>query len=173
MTPGRRSPAGPTTYRIDWTGAGFVFFIDNVQVAEPDGRAHGADADRRERLRGRVRRGCSVDSATLRTRKPPGTFTSRALDAGDARVTAAKLTPTATHPARGSRIETRTADTAAGVASAAWRRSAPVAPSPKPKRFVQYVATFTTANAALTPRLDKVDVAFTTDADRPPSTIRP
>ncbi len=63
----------------------------------------------------------SVDSMVLSTHKTPGMFTSRTLDAGDARVTGLSVTATSAAPT-GTAIayETRTADTAAGLDAATW-----------------------------------------------------
>ena len=110
----------------------------------------------------------------LNTHKPSGTFTSRPLDAGDARVTAATLTATGTAPS-GTAItyETRTADDRRRAGHAAtWPRSAPAAPSRPRSGSLQYRATLTRPIAATTPRLDKVDLAFTIDDAAPVVTIQ-
>ena len=87
-------------------------------------------------------------------------------------MTAATLTPTAVTPTgTTSTYRTRTADTAAGLTAAPWTALPAGGAIADPKQFIQYEATLGTTNGAVTPRLDKVDVAFTTDTDAPTLTL--
>ena len=117
--------------------------------------------------------GVSIDSMVLNTHKPSGTFTSRPLDAGDPRVSGLSFTATSTTPS-GTAIayETRTATSAAALASAPWAPLSASGAVTSPKaRYLQYRANLDTTVATATPRLDKVDVAFTIDDAAPKVTI--
>ena len=162
----------PHTYRIEWTQTGFDYFVDGALLAThpiPLTAAMRAQASEFNPAGG----GVSVDSMILNTHKPSGTFTSRALDAGDARVTGSSLTATSATP-NGTAItyETRTAGTTAALASAPWSPlGAGGSVASPPARYLQYRATITTSDAAATSRLDKVDVAFTVDDAAPSVSI--
>ena len=153
----------PHDYRITWTATGFEFFVDGASVATIP---VAITAPLRPAVSNYALGGgeVTVESMTLYTRTD-GTFVSRVHDAGDARVTGLVLTPTAIAPT-GTTIayRVRTAATEAGLASAPWT----ALDAAEPNRFMQYEATFNTTNAAVTPRLDKVDVTFTVD-DEPPA----
>lgn len=163
---------GTHTYRIDWTATGFVYFVDGVQVAShaiPLVNAMPPAASDFNVGAG----GVSIDSIALGSQKT-GVFTSRKLDAGDARVTGLSFAPTNDLPATTAiSYETRSADTLGGLDAATWSplgASGTVASTPA--RFLQYRATLTTPNPAVTPRLDKVDVGFTVDDQAPAVTIQ-
>ena len=163
----------PHDYRIDWTATGFDYFVDGAPVATqaiPMAGPLNVLASNYEALGGSL----SVESIALGAHKTPGTFTSRPLDATDARVTAATLTATADVPAgTAASYETRTADDAAGLDAATWTALGAGGAVATPKRFVQYRAQMSAANAALTPRLDKVAIDFTVDDQAPTVTIDP
>lgn len=160
------------TYRIDWTATGFVYSVDGVSVATHPipltaaMRAQASDFNPDAA-------GVSIDSMVLTTHKPSGTFISRTLDGGDPRVSGLSFTATRTTPS-GTAIayETRTATSAAALASAPWAPlSASGAVTSAKARYLQYRANLDTTVATATPRLDKVDVAFTIDDAAPNVTI--
>jgi hypothetical protein len=158
--------SGQHTYRIDWTPTAFVYFVDGAQVAShaiPMSSAMFAAAsdfnvDQQE---------VAIDSLALRTRTT-GTYTSRALDAGDERVSGLSFTAAG---AGAIAYETRTADTPGGL-TGDWQPVAGGVVASAPKRYLQYRATLTTPNPGATPRLDKVDVGFTVDDQAPTVTIQ-
>jgi hypothetical protein len=106
-------------------------------------------------------------------------FTSRIVDAGDARVTGISFEPTNSTPA-GTAIayETRTAANKDDLATAADLQSSPWAPlradgtvaSPA-AQYLQYRAALSTTAPPLTPSLDKVKLGFTVDDQAPVVTI--
>ena len=166
------SATDPHTYRIDWTATGFEYFIDGAPVATHPipmtaaMRAQASDFNPDAA-------GVSIDSMVLNTHKPSGTFTSRPLDGGDPRVSGLSFTATSTTPS-GTAItyETRTATSAAALASAPWAPLSVSGAVTSPKaRYLQYRASLDTTVATATPRLDKVDVAFTIDDAAPKVTI--
>jgi hypothetical protein len=109
----------------------------------------------------------SVEYFILNTHKPSGTY-SNVLDAGDANVTALTLTPTSSTPAGTSiSYETRTAATPAALGLASFTPLGAGGAVASPNRYVEYRATLTTSNPAVTPSLDKVGATFTV-ADPPP-----
>ena len=122
----RRDATARTMFRIDWTATGFDLLRrrrcgrdPGVRARRPAARPAASDFD----LDGRRRLGRR--RATLRARTT-GTFVSRVLDAGDPKVTAATLTPTAVTPTgTTSTYRTRTADTAAGLTAAPWTARSP------------------------------------------------
>jgi hypothetical protein len=157
----------PHTFRIDWTQTGFVYFVDGTQVASHPSavasamRPQASDLDAGGPT-------LSVASLALSTHVASGTFTSRVLDAGDGRVTAVTVTPTATTPT-GTTLtyEARSGDTPEAVDAASYGPLGSLAAH----RYVQYRATFGATNAEATPSLDKVDAAFTIDDQAPVVTI--
>ncbi len=158
--------SGTHRFRIDWTATGFAFYLDGSDVpvasqdfvltaAMPVGASDyqsGAD-------------GVTVDGVTVRTRTS-GVFTSRVIDAGDARVTDATLTSVPPNDP-GIAFDTRTAASEADLTAAPWTALGAGGAVAGAKPFVQYRATLTTTTPAVTPRLDKVDVAFTVDDEAP------
>ena len=131
----------------------------------PDG---GPMTDRRERLRRSTSAGAVRRQRHAAHARTPGTFTSRAFDAGDARRDRGDADRDRRRAgAHGITLQTRTADDRGRPrrrdldgARRRWRGG-------EPEAFVQYARRSPATNAALTPRLDKVDVAFTTDTDGP------
>ena len=126
VTPVTPVTVGFHNYRIDWTAGGFVFFIDDVQVASQTVALDGADADRRKRLRGRGRRCAGRQRHTAHADR--GTFTSRAFDAGTRGVTAASMTAPATAPARHHLSRPSPPTPRPASPARPGRRSAPAAP---------------------------------------------
>jgi hypothetical protein len=164
----------PHNYRIDWAATGdFAFSVDGTPVPTLPTPPPPVTAQMRVQASDLAPGGqaISIDSIALNTHKTPGTFTSRALDAGDARVTALSLNATSTGTAIA--YETRSADTAAGLDAAAWAPlGAGGAVASPPKRFLQYRAMLSTTVATATPTLDKVEAAFTVDDQAPTVTIQ-
>jgi hypothetical protein len=159
------------TYRIDWTATGFDYFVDDVPVAT---QAIPVTSQMRPQASNNAPAGggVSVDSMILSTHKPTGTFTSRTLDAADARVTAVSFTATDATPAGTSvSYETRTGTTPTALAAATWTPLGSAGTVAAAARYLQYRATMTTSDAEATPRLDKVDVAFTIDDSAPKVSI--
>lgn len=157
----------PHTFRIDWTATGVDYTVDNnivdsqpVVLTAPM-RPQASDLDAGGPT-------LSVASLALSTHVASGTFTSRVLDAGDDRVTAVTVTPTATTPT-GTTLtyEARSGDTPAAVDAASYGPLGSLAAH----RYVQYRATFGATNAEATPSLEKVDAAFTIDDQAPVVTI--
>ena len=162
----------PHTYRIDWTATGFVYYVDGVSVATHPIALTAAMLAQASDFNPDAA-GVSIDSMVLNTHKPSGTFTSRPLDGGDPRVSGLSFTATRTTPT-GTAIayETRTATSAAALASAPWAPLSASGAVTSPKaRYLQYRANLDTTVATATPRLDKVDVAFTIDDAAPKVTI--
>jgi hypothetical protein len=155
-------PSGQHSYRIDWTATGFVFYIDGAEVANHAGAmtnpmsagASDFDVDQQK---------LSIDSVALRNRLT-GKFRSRTIDAGDARVTGLSFTGTGSGTIA---YETRTASTPDGFVDD-WQPVSGGAVA-SPKRYLQYRATLTTSNPAVTPSLDKVVATFTLEDDAPPA----
>jgi hypothetical protein len=159
-------PSGPATYRIDWTTSGFVFFVNGAEVA-----SHAIPMTNAMPAAGSDLTvdppNLSVGPVALRTRLT-GKFTSRTLDAGEAGVTGLSLAGTGTGNIT---YETRTADTAGGFVDD-WQPVTGGAVASSPKRYLQYRATLTTPDPAVTPSLDKVEATFTL-ADPPPPPSSP
>ena len=140
------------------------------------GGRHSRSRAMRSRSRARCRSGRATSrsaGAVYRSRRSPsarhsGVFTSRPLDAGDARVTGLSLAPTGDAPT-GTAIayETRSAGTAGGLSAAPWQALDAGSVASAAARFLQYRASMTTPDPAVTPRLDKVDVGFTIDDQAP------
>jgi hypothetical protein len=167
-------PTDPHTYRIDWMTTGFAFFVDGSPVPVTTAfpplpgtmRVQASDYTKLDS-------GVSVDSITLNNHKTPGTFISRKLDGGDARVTGLSFTATSDTPADTDIVyTTRTADTADGLDDATWAPLGAGGAVASPKQFVQYSAALSTTAVTATPRLDKVDVGFTIDDEAPTVTIQ-
>ena len=158
---------GPHRYRVDWTVAGFVFYVDDVKVtpaaASPQTDPMPFVASDFDTGAG----GVSVDAVTYTTRTT-GTFVSRVLDSGDKRVTAITLAGTAEGAVA---YETRTADTLAGLDSATWTPVGAGGAVAGAKRYLRYRATLTTPNPAVTPKLGKVAASFTVDDIAPVVTV--
>jgi hypothetical protein len=157
--------AGPHDFRIDWTATGFVYSIDgaavathNVPITAPMA-PQASDATATAPL--------LIDSMGLRT-ATTGTFTSKVLDAGDARVASMSFMPTADPAAQVTyQLRSGPTPTAGGAGWSGW-----VAPSAAPpRRYVQYKATLTTPNVATTPRLTGAAVDFRIDSTAPAVTI--
>ena len=162
----------PHTYRIDWTATGFVYSVDGVSVATHPIPLTAAMLAQASDFNPDAA-GVSIDSMVLNTHKPSGTFTSRTLDGGDPRVSGVSFAATSTTP-DGTAIayETRTATSTAALASAPWAPLSASGSVMSPKaRYLQYRAKLDTTVATATPRLDKVDVAFTIDDAAPKVTI--
>ena len=161
----------PHTYRVDWTATGFDYYVDDVLLAR---QAIPVTSQMRPQASNNAPEGggVSVDSMILNTHKPTGIFTSRTLDAADARVTAVSFTATDVTPAGTSvSYETRTGTTPAALAAATWAPLGSGGTVASPARYLEYRAAMTTSDAAATPRLDKVDLAFTIDDSAPKVSI--
>jgi hypothetical protein len=150
----------PHVFRIDWTATGVVYYVDNNEVARDAApttapmTAMASDFYESSAL--------SVDSMTLRT-VSTGTYTSKALDAGDARVAGVTFTPTSTGQVT---YQTRSGSTATpGPGWSGW--GAPAAT--KPARYVQYRATLTAG--AVDPRVTAASVNFRIDSVAPAVSI--
>ena len=173
-TPVTATP-GPHLYRIDWTATDFVFFVDGVEVARHVIATHAATLPQMPvgasdfEIGGG---GVSIDSIALNKHKTPGTYVSRKLDAGDARVTGLTVAATSDAPAGTTLgVEARTADTADGLDAAAWAPLGAGGAVANAKRFAQYRAQMSTTATAATPVVSKVDAAFTVDDQAPAVTI--
>ena len=161
-------------YRIDWTATGFVYYVDDMSVPVATHPIPLTDAMLAQASDFNPdAAGVSIESMVLNTHKPSGTFISRPLDGGDPRVSGLSFTATSTTPS-GTAIayETRTATSTEALASAPWAPLSASGAVMSPKaRYLQYRANLDTTVATATPRLDKVDVAFTIDDEAPKVTI--
>lgn len=151
----------PHRFRIDWNVLDIVFSVDGQQL----GRLMVPVPGYMRALAGNQRLGgepLRVEWMRLSPYAPAGRFTSRVLDAG-APVGWRAATWDADIPAgTGLGVSARTGDTAApGPAWSPWR---PVAASGDPvggtSRYLQYRAELTTTDAARTPVLRRVAVAY-------------
>jgi hypothetical protein len=153
----------PQDYRIDWNDNGFDFYV-NGELKITHG---GAVAAGMRALASNISDGdiLKVDFIAMGPRA--GKFTSRTMDAGDARVTGVSFAGSSIMPA-GTAItyETRTAVTPDGFVED-WQALSNGAVASPPRRYLQYRATLTTPGPAVTPRLDTVDVGFTIEDDPP------
>jgi hypothetical protein len=167
-------PGEAHNYRIDWaTNNTVTYYVDGTLVATQNvhafvptlpvfAQARDNDSDP---ITGTA--ALSVDSMMLRTTKT-GTFTSKVLDSGDARVASMAFRPTADLPAQVTyQLRSGPTPTAGGAGWSGW-----VTPSAAPpRRYVQYKATLTTPDVLTSPKLTKVAVDFRIDSTAPAVTI--
>ena len=160
------APATPVTltdphdYQIDWTGGQIVYRVDNTVVAThtppatPGMTVQASDFDDSFPL--------PLESITYR--KPgTGTYTSKVLDGGDARVTGLTFTPATAATPAGTTVtyQAQSSSSAAGP----WSAFTAPANTP-PARFVRYRAVLSSTNAE-TPRLTGASVDFRIDSVAP------
>jgi hypothetical protein len=119
----------------------------------------------------------SVDSVTMTTPvtfNASGSLVSSAFDAGAGSTWQTLSWQASTLTGTTVRLRTRTADTSAGLASAAWSAWYPASGAPIPdasRRWMQYQAELGTSNPAITPSL--YDVTATYAGPAPVDTIPP
>ena len=156
VTPIAAVPGTDYDFRIDWTPADFVYYVNGTEVARhPVPIAAQMKPLASDNNPDNV---ISLDSMMLRT-VSSGTYMSKAFDAGDARVAGVTFTPTSTGQVT---YETRSGSTAVpGAGWSAW--GAPGAT--KPARYVQYRATLTAG--AVDPHVSGASVNFQIDAVAP------
>ena len=162
ITPPEGSYIGsPHRFRVEWATTSVRYYVDDNLVAT---HALTIGSSMRVLASDFVTDGSalSVDQVTVLTHAPSGTFTSRVLDVGSSS-TWGGLATTATTPAgTGVAYETRTGDVAAPDAT--WSAWAPVGgggvvASPR-GRYLQYRATLTTSDPAVSPELTSVTLSY-------------
>ncbi|MGZ4683131.1 MAG: DUF4082 domain-containing protein, partial [Acidimicrobiales bacterium] len=151
----------PHRYRVEWGVGSVRYYIDGNLVAT---HALAVTTPMKALISDFVSDGTaiSVDQLTVLTHAPTGTFTSRVLDAGSA-ATWGALTPTATTPG-GTTVTYETRSGPVALPDGSWSAWVPVgaggAIASPAGRYLQYRATLTTLDLAVTPELTSVTVSY-------------
>ncbi len=147
----------PHQYRINWTSASVVYFIDGKQVA-----SHAAAISRNMRLAASDAVGGDLLTVAWMRMSPysaAGVFVSRVMDAGGA-ANWQRLTWKGSQPA-GTSIGFQARTSADGAAWSEWATVGDdgVLTDP-PGRYFQYQASLATTNAMVSPVLEEVAVSY-------------
>jgi hypothetical protein len=161
VTPIAAVPGTDYDFRIDWTPIAFVYYVNGTEVA----RHPVPIAAQMKPLASDINPDnvISLDSMMLRT-VSSGTYESKALDAGDARVVGVAFAQTSAGQVA---YQTRSGSTATpgGPGWSAWGPSN----ATKPARYVQYRATLTAG--AIDPKVTAASVNFQIDTAAPAVSI--
>jgi hypothetical protein len=163
-------PLKPHTYRIEWSATGVKYFVDGSEVTSTPPITHpGVASDMRPVVSDLTKGGAAVrvDWLGMGTVPGSGTFTSRVLDAGDARAVWNTLTQTGT--GGNLTFETRTGNglTPDGSWSQFKALGAGNTIQSPAGRYIQYRATFSSAAQSL----DKVELSNNLDEAGPTTVI--